>query len=200
MPYVRFERPPAISSADRPRPSAPATWSVKNPRNDSRSTPSGPPVATPRSLCGAPCGAASGDAGGAGLYGAAGALRVTRHAAHGHVDTEAGGGALLLGLATPEAVLAVLTCPVATLPHYGTRRADGTGLALALDAGLGSLTGGGEEQHAAPPARRVGRPCQGPTEDQVGDALHGRQGQPPPSALEGDSGEPVGGYRPPESS
>src|SRR5947207_2154391 len=101
MPYVRFERPPAISSADSGRPSAPPTWSAKNPRGDSRSTPSGPPVVTRGSLTvriSATLSVAqiritrSGDARSAGAYGAAGALRVARHPADGHVDAEPGGG------------------------------------------------------------------------------------------------------------
>ena len=56
---------------------------------------------------------ASGDAGRAGLHGRAVALGVAGDPADGHVDAEAGGGALLFGLATPEAVLAVLACPLA---------------------------------------------------------------------------------------
>src|SRR4029450_11969339 len=98
---------------------------------------------------------ASGDAGSAGPYGAAGTLRVARRPTDGHVDADPGGGALFLRLTAPEAVLPVLARPVAALPHDGTRGAHGTGLALAQDAGLGSLTGGSEEQLTASLAGRV---------------------------------------------
>ena len=46
-----------------------------------------------------------------GRDGCAVAARVPGDPADGHVDTEAGGGALFFRLATPEAVLAVLACP-----------------------------------------------------------------------------------------
>ena len=63
---------------------------------------------------------ASGDAGSAGLDGRAVALGVAGDAPHGHVDVVPGGGALLFGFATPEAVLAVLTCPLTA--RRGARR------------------------------------------------------------------------------
>ena len=84
--------------------------------------------------------------GGAGLDGGAVALGVTGDASDGHVDAEPGGGALLFGLATPEAVLAVLAGPLAARREHGAGVADGAGLGLADGAGLGPLTGGGEEE------------------------------------------------------
>ena len=61
-----------------------------------------------------------------GCDGLAVAARVAGDAADGHVDAEAGGGALFFGLAAPEAVLAVLAGPVAALDAApgtrGTRR------------------------------------------------------------------------------
>src|SRR4029450_7997414 len=59
---------------------------------------------TPHGHAGQPMrafGDASGDARGAGPYGAAGALRVARHPTDGHVDAEPGGGALFLRLPAP---------------------------------------------------------------------------------------------------
>src|SRR5262245_4775083 len=177
MTYVRFDRPPAINSADSARPAAPSTWSAKKPRNESRSTPSGPPVVTGAAYA---CGSKrSGDAGGARSHGTAGALRVARHAADRHVDPEPGRSPLFLRLAAPEAVLAVLARPVAAVLQHRARGADGPGLSLAHDARLRALAGGGEEQLGAPLTRRVRRPCQWSAEDQVGDGLHGRQGRPP---------------------
>src|SRR5262249_39037892 len=123
--------------------------------------------------------AVSGDAGGAGPHRPAAPLRVTRYPADRHVDPEAGRRALLLGLAAPEAVLAVLARPVAAVLQDGTRGAHGPGLALAHDSRLRPLAGRGEEQLGATLARGVRRPRQGSAEDQVGDGLHGRQGRPP---------------------
>src|SRR5207244_9655549 len=129
------------------------------------------------------------DAWRAGPNGAARALRIARHPADGHVDTEAGRGAVLLGLTAPEAVLPVLARPVAAFPRHGTRPAHGAGLALAEHARLGSLARRREEQLAATLAGRVRGPRQGSAEDQVGDGLHGRQGRPPLVGLR------VGGLR-----
>ena len=43
--------------------------------------------------------------------------------ADGHVDPESGRGAVLFRLAAPEAVLAVLACPVAAVDERGARAA-----------------------------------------------------------------------------
>src|SRR4051812_41387451 len=94
------------------------------------------------------------------------ALGVARDPTDGHVDAETGGGALLLGLATPEAVLAVLPRPVAAGEQHWALGADPTGLVLAHRAGLRSLTGGSEEQLRPAGTRRLVRPGQGPGEDQ----------------------------------
>ena len=58
----------------------------------------------------------------AGLHGLAVAAGVAGDAADGHVDPEAGGGALFLRLAAPEAVLAVLAGPVAAVDERRARR------------------------------------------------------------------------------
>src|SRR5207247_1604506 len=69
---------------------------------------------TPRGHAGQPMrvpfAGASGDAGSARPYGLAGALRVARHAADGHVDTEPGRGALFPGPA-PRVVLHPILTP-----------------------------------------------------------------------------------------
>ena len=64
----------------------------------------------------------SGDPRGARLHGLAVALGVAGDPADGHVDAEAGRGALLFGLAAPEAVLAVLAGPVAAVDEDGALR------------------------------------------------------------------------------
>ena len=57
-----------------------------------------------------------------GCDGLAVAAGVAGDAADGHVDPEAGGGALFFGLAAPEAVLAVLAGPVAALEQHRAAR------------------------------------------------------------------------------
>ena len=70
----------------------------------------------------------SGDAAGVrGCDGLAVATRVAGDATDGHVDAEAGGGALFFGLAAPEAVLAVLAGPVAALEQRRALAADRRG-------------------------------------------------------------------------
>ena len=81
-----------------------------------------------------------------GSHGSAVALGVAGDTPDGHVDAVPGGGALLFGLATPEAVLAVLTCPLTARREDGAVGADGAGLGLAHVAGLGPLAGGSEEE------------------------------------------------------
>ena len=95
------------------------------------------------------------------------ALGVAGDPADGHVDAEAGGGALLLGLAAPEAVLAVLAGPVAAVDEHRARAADGAGLRLADGAGLGALAGGREEQPRLAAAGGVVGPGQRTGEDEV---------------------------------
>src|SRR6185312_16173250 len=87
-----------------------------------------------------------GDAGRAGLDGSPVALGVPGDAADGHVDAVPGGGALLFGLATPEAVLAVLAGPLAARREHFAVVADGAGLGLTHVAGLGPLPRRGEEE------------------------------------------------------
>src|SRR3954470_1347204 len=59
------------------------------------------------------------------------APRVAGDAADRHVDAVPRGGALFFGLATPEAVLTLLTRPFAALVEHGARVADGAGLRFA---------------------------------------------------------------------
>ena len=102
-------------------------------RRRSRSTPGGVVASRARETTERTCGpessrarSASRDCGVRGRDGLAVAAGVAGDAADGHVDAEAGGGALFLGLAAPEAVLAVLAGPVAALDAApgtrGTRR------------------------------------------------------------------------------
>ena len=77
-----------------------------------------------------------GDAGFAGCDGFAVAAGVAGHAAHRHVDPEAGRGAVLFGLAAPEAVLAVLASPAPARVHDRAGRADRPGPGLPEEAGL----------------------------------------------------------------
>src|SRR5207245_5459611 len=82
-------------------------------------------------------------------------------------------GALLLGLAAPEAVLAVLTRPPAAGLHHGAGRAHGAGLGLAHQPGLGTLACGGEEQLVLPSARGRAGPRERTGEDQIRDSFAG---------------------------
>src|SRR4051812_10132695 len=143
--YVRLERPPAISSADSGLSPASGTCSAKYGRRRSRSTPALVSVASSAMLLLSACGperrpagsapfrrqrGASGDARGARLDRLAVALRVAGDAADRHVHPEARRGALLLGLAAPEPVLAVLAGPVPAGREHRALHAHGTGLAF----------------------------------------------------------------------
>ena len=108
-----------------------------------------------------------GDAGFAGCDGLAGASRVAGNAAHRHVDPEAGGGAVLLGLAAPEAVLAVLASPAPAGVHDRAGRADRPGPGLPEEAGLGSFPRGCEEQFRLPGARRSAVQVRGPVKSRL---------------------------------
>src|SRR6478735_1241710 len=101
----------------------------------------------------------------AGLDGRAVALGVAGDAPDGHVDAVPGGGALLFGLATPEAVLAVLTRPLAARHEDLAVVADGAGLGLTHVAGLGPLAGGGEEEVVLASTRCGARPGERAGED-----------------------------------
>ena len=74
-------------------------------------------------------------------------------------QSEASGMALLLGLATPEAVLTMTSREIATLEHHGTRVAHLSRLRLALFSGLGPLGGRRKEDLAQPTTLGEGRPC-----------------------------------------
>ena len=67
-------------------------------------------------------------------------------------------GALLLGLAAPEAVLAVLAGPVAAVDERRARAAHGAGLRFADGPRLGALAGGREEQPRLAAAGGLRRP------------------------------------------
>ena len=122
--YVRFERPPEISDACSGAPVAPSTCAANHGRSRSRSTPGGVSVIAPEVTDASACDAIAGYAMRAwrGCDGLAVAAGVAGDATDGHVDAEAGGGALFLGLAAPEAVLAVLAGPVAALDERRARR------------------------------------------------------------------------------
>ena len=94
--------------------------------------------------------------------GCAVALRVPGDATDGHVDAVSRGGALLFGLAPPEAVLTVLSCPFAAGDHDLAPQADGTGPGLAEQSGLGTLTRRCEEQVGLPDALGVVVQASGP--------------------------------------
>ncbi len=64
----------------------------------------------------------------------------------GHLDPEPGGGALLLGLAAPEAVLPVLTPPGPAGFQHGADLAQLTSLRLPAGAGLGPFPRRCEEE------------------------------------------------------
>src|SRR5581483_1007746 len=119
-----------------------------------------------------------GDAGLAGLDGLAVALRVAGDAADGHVDAEARGGALLLRLPAPEAVLPVLTRPLAARGDDAAVQADRPGPGLAQHPGLGALTRRCEEEVGLADALGAAGPGQRPGEDQVRDGLS-RHRRPP---------------------
>src|SRR5262249_14772824 len=184
-------------------PVAPSTCSANQGRSAATSTPSGgtrgevseggaAPAATRR----------SGDARLAGLHRPPVALRVAGDAADRHVDPVAGGGALLLGLAAPEPVLAVLTGPVAAGLERDAGPADGACARLAQDPGLGPLAGGGEEEAGLADAGGVGGPGQRTGEDQVRDRVEGHSRphcQIGCSAVGADRGE-VGSQRLPATS
>ena len=97
-----------------------------------------------------------GDAGFAGRDRLAVAARVAGNAADRHVDPEAGGGAVLFGLATPEAVLTVLASPAPTRVHDRAGRADRPGPGLTQESGLGSFPRRCEEEFSLSGARRIG--------------------------------------------
>ena len=103
-----------------------------------------------------------------GRDGLAVAARVAGDPTDGHVDAESRGGALLFGLAAPEAVLAVLAGPVAALLQRRARPAHRAGLRLAHDARLGALAGRREEQARLTLARGLGGPRQRAGEDEAG--------------------------------
>src|SRR5690349_10158012 len=105
----------------------------------------------------------------AGLDGRAVALGVAGDAPDGHVDAVPGGGALLFGLATPEAVLAVLARPLAARREHFAVVADGAGLGLTHVAGLGPLAGRSEEQVVLASAGGGPRPGERTGEDQARD-------------------------------
>src|SRR6478609_2639787 len=96
--YVRFDRPPEISEACSGAPDAPSTFAANHGRSRSRSTPGGV-SATGGRLQKRYLRAA----GVTRLDGLTVTAGVARDPAHRHVDSEAGRGAVLLGLATPEA-------------------------------------------------------------------------------------------------
>src|SRR6185295_844432 len=131
----------------------------------------------------------SGDARRAGLDGGAVPLGISGDAADGHVDAVAGGGALLFRLATPEAVLAVLTGPLAAGLQDHTVGADGADLGLADVAGLGPLPGRREEEVVLTPTGGRPGPGQWAGEDQARDSFGcGHQETPVSAWKAGDSG------------
>ena len=137
-----------------------------------------------------------------GCDGGAVALGVAGHTPDGHVDAVPGGGAVLFGLATPEAVLAVLACPLAALREHFAVVADGAGLGLTHVAGLGTLAGGGEEEVVLPSARGRPRPGERAGEDQARDSCGFDDGhqETPVSARMREIRGAGGGNRLPESS
>ena len=125
----------------------------------------------------------------AGLDGGAVALGVPGDTADGHVDAVTGGGALFFGLATPVAVLAVLTGPLPAGVHHHAGGADGVGLGLAHVASLRALTGWGEEQVVLALASCRPGPREWSGEDQARDGFGCGHAKTPVSALgAGDSG------------
>src|SRR5207253_875398 len=104
------------------------------------------------------------------------ALGVPRDATYRHVDAEAGGGALLFRLASPEAVLALLARPLATGFHDRAGMADRASPCLAHDPSLGPLPCRREEQAGLPLTGGGARPGQRSGEDQVGDDGFGGHG------------------------
>src|SRR5437588_3890055 len=78
--------------------------------------------------------------------------------AHRHLDAEAGGGALLLGLAAPEAVLTVVAGPRAAGAHDRAGVTDRAGLGLADLTSLRAFPGRREEDGCVPGADRVRHP------------------------------------------
>src|SRR5690606_28258438 len=139
------------------------------------------------------------DAGLARGDGGAVALGVAGHAAHRHVDAEAGRSPVLLGLAPPEAVLTVLTRPAPARVDDLATHADRTSPGLPQEPGLGTLARGGEEQFGLTSAGCLARPRERAGEQQAGDGL-GRhlvlqsRGN---VVRQCGSGWPVGGTRPP---
>ena len=117
---MRFERPPEISAAVSGPPLAPSTCAANHgcepfEVDSLRRVRHAQDITCP-TRCGRHASVARCD----GLAVAAG---VAGDPTDGHVDAEAGGGALFFGLATPEAVLAVLAGPVAaSVQRAGTRR------------------------------------------------------------------------------
>ena len=133
----------------------------------------------------------------AGVDGLAVAAGVAGDPADGHVDAEAGGGALFFGLATPEAVLAVLARPVAAVGAATSHaRQTARALRLADGAGLGPFARRREEQPALPVAGGLGRPGQWTGEDQVGDRLGGHGAHSPCGDVPGSERGVGGGNRP----
>ena len=161
--YVRFERPPEISDACSGASVAPSTLR-REPRpqaieiDTGRSLRHGPETTDRRSRATAPRTSGLRAAGVARLHRPAVAAGVAGDATDGHVDAEAGRGALFFGLAAPEAVLAVLARPGPALDERRARAAHGAGLRLAGGPGLGALAGGGEEQPRLAAAGRLARP------------------------------------------
>src|SRR5260221_7764461 len=86
------------------------------------------------------------------------AAGVPGDAADRHFHAEPGGGALLLGLPAPEAVLPAVAGPAAARPHGGAGVTDGTRPGLANLAGLGAFARRREENGCVPVADRVRHP------------------------------------------
>ena len=82
------------------------------------------------------------------------AAGVAGHPAHGHVHPVAGPGPLLFRLAAPEAVLPVVTGPVAAGVEHRAGQAELAGLGLPAGAGLGALPGRSEEDVGLAGAQR----------------------------------------------
>ncbi len=132
---------------------------------------------------------ASGDAGSAGLHRGAVALGVAGDTPDGHVDAVPGSGAFLFGFATPEAVLAVLTRPLAARHEDLAVVADGAGLGLTHVAGLRTLASGGEEEVVLASTRCGAGPGERAGEDEARHSFsHGHRKTPVSARNAGDSG------------
>jgi hypothetical protein len=120
---------------------------------------------------------ASGDANFSRIHGAAIASRVAGDAADGHIDSEAGGGAFLFGLAAPEAVLALLAGPHAAPDDDRALQAQRSRRGLPAFTGFGSFARRGEVEAGLAFAGAVRHPIEvaGRGDECVGNSTVGHE-------------------------